>query len=74
MKQKEIKLTEVHSNLLSMMDEANREIDKLRYKLFEMSIKRKELQRYIDDVESQINCNDVMESHRLQSRIYYKRG
>ncbi len=71
MKQKEIRLTEVHSNLLRMMDEANREIDRLRYKLYEMSIKRKELQRYIDDIESRINCNDVMESNSIRSRIHY---
>lgn len=67
MKYDEISLIDVHSALLNMMNETNRDIDELRYKLYQVSLKRRELQKYIDELEirmeSASNCtkSDIRE-------------
>ncbi len=67
MKYDEINLIDVHAALLNMMNETNRDIDELRYKLYQVSLKRKELQKYIDELEirmeSASNCtkSDIRE-------------
>ncbi|BBK22622.1 hypothetical protein Aargi30884_15250 [Amedibacterium intestinale] len=67
MKYDEISLIDVHAALLNMMNETNRDIDELRYKLYQVSLKRKELQKYIDELEirmeSASNCtkSDIRE-------------
>ena len=67
MKFVEINLIDVHAALLNMMNETNRDIDELRYKLYQVSLKRKELQKYIDELEirmeSASNCtkSDIRE-------------
>lgn len=67
MKYDEISLIDVHDALLNMMNETNRDIDELRYKLYQVSLKRKELQKYIDELEirmeSASNCtkSDIRE-------------
>lgn len=67
MKYDEISLIDVHATLLNMMNETNRDIDELRYKLYQVSLKRKELQKYIDELEirmeSASNCtkSDIRE-------------
>ena len=67
MKYDEISLIDVHAALLNMMNESNRDIDELRYKLYQVSLKRKELQKYIDELEirmeSASNCtkSDIRE-------------
>lgn len=67
MKYDDISLINVHAALLNMMNETNRDIDELRYKLYQVSLKRKELQKYIDELEirmeSASNCtkSDIRE-------------
>ncbi|MFR6362098.1 MULTISPECIES: hypothetical protein [Erysipelotrichaceae] len=67
MKYDEISLIDVHATLLNMMNETNRDIDELRYKLYQVSLKRRELQKYIDELEirmeSASNCtkSDIRE-------------
>ncbi len=67
MKYDEISLIDVHAALLNMMNETNRDIDELRYKLYQVSLKRRELQKYIDELEirmeSASNCtkSDIRE-------------
>lgn len=67
MKYDDISQINVHAALLNMMNETNRDIDELRYKLYQVSLKRKELQKYIDELEirmeSASNCtkSDIRE-------------
>lgn len=69
MKYDEISLVDVHTALLNMMNETNRDIDELRYRLYQMSLKRKELQKYIDELEIRMESASNYAKSDIRERV-----
>ena len=69
MKYDEISLIDVHATLLNMMNETNRDIDELRYKLYQVSLKRRELQKYIDELEIRMESASNCSKSDIRERV-----